>query len=51
MAFGGGVDIDLNNRFAVRPIEFYLVPTHFGGTWGTNYKVSTGLVIRLGEKK
>ncbi|HSP61347.1 MAG TPA: outer membrane beta-barrel protein [Pyrinomonadaceae bacterium] len=51
MAFGGGVDINLNNRFAVRPIQFDFVPTHFGGAWQNNYQISTGIVVRLGKKK
>jgi hypothetical protein len=50
MAFGGGVDVNLNHRFAFRPIQFDFVPTHFGGEWQNNYRISTGLVIRLGKK-
>jgi len=51
MAFGGGVDVNLNNHFAIRPIQFDYVPTHFGGAWQSNYRISTGLVIRFGGKK
>lgn len=51
MAFGGGVDVNLNKRLAVRPIQVDYLPTHFGGTWQNNYRISTGLVIRLAEKK
>jgi hypothetical protein len=51
MAFGGGVDVNLNHRFAIRPIQFDYVPTHFGGAWQSNYQISTGVVIHLGEKK
>ena len=51
MAIGGGVDINLNNHFAFRPIQFDYVPTHFGGAWQSNYRISTGLVIRFGGKK
>ncbi len=48
MDFGGGVDVNLNNRIAIRPIQFDYVPTHFGGAWQSNYRISTGLVIRFG---
>jgi len=51
IAFGGGVDVHLNNRFAIRSIQFDFVPTRFGGAWQSNYQISTGVVIRLGEKK
>ncbi len=47
MAFGGGVDVNLNNHFAIRPIQFDYVPTHFGGQWQSNYRISTGLVIHF----
>src|ERR1700674_1431217 len=45
MAFGGGVDVNLNNHFAIRPIQVDYLPTHFGGAWQNNYQISTGLVI------
>jgi hypothetical protein len=51
MSFGGGVDVNLSNRFAVRPIQFDFVPTRFGGAWQSNYQISTGVVIHFGEKK
>ena len=51
MAFGGGVDVNLNNRFAIRPIQFDYVPTRFGGAWQSNYQISTGVVVRFGGKK
>jgi hypothetical protein len=51
MSFGGGADVNLNHRFAIRPIQFDVMPTRFGGAWQSNYQISAGLVIRLGEKK
>jgi hypothetical protein len=51
MAFGGGVDVNLNKRFAIRPIQIDYVPTHFGGAWQSNYQISAGVVVHLGEKK
>jgi len=51
MAFGGGVDVNLNQRLAIRPIQFDYVPTHFGRLWQSDYKLSMGVVIHLGKKK
>jgi hypothetical protein len=51
MSFGGGVDINLNNRIAIRPIQIDYVPTHFGGTWQSNYRVASGIVFRLNKTK
>jgi opacity protein-like surface antigen len=48
MAFGGGVDVNLTDRLAIRPIAFDYMPTHFGTQWQNNYRISTGLVIRFG---
>ncbi len=50
MSFGGGVDIRLNDHFAIRPFEFKYTPTHFGGEWQNNFGVSTGLVFRFGGR-
>jgi opacity protein-like surface antigen len=51
MAFGGGVDINLNNHLAVRPIQFDVVPMHFGGAWQSSYRISTAFLMRFGGKK
>jgi nitrite reductase/ring-hydroxylating ferredoxin subunit len=50
MAFGGGLDVKLNNRFAIRPIQFDYVLTHFGNQFQNNYEFSTGVVFTLGNK-
>ena len=48
MALGGGVDVKLNDRFAIRAIQAdYLRSDVFGGT--TNgMRLSFGLVFRFG---
>jgi hypothetical protein len=51
MAFGGGVDVKLNRHFAIRPIQFDYVPTHFGGEWQNNFRFSAGVVFKFGGKR
>ena len=48
---GGGVDMIINNHIAIRPIQVDYMRTHFGGEWQNNYRLSAGVVIRLGKKK
>ena len=50
MAFGGGVDVNLNKRFAIRPFQFDYVLTRFGGQLQNNVMVSSGLVYTFGRK-
>jgi opacity protein-like surface antigen len=50
MAFGGGVDVNLNNHFAIRPIQFDYVRTRFGGVWQNNLRFSTGVVVHIGKR-
>jgi opacity protein-like surface antigen len=53
MAFGGGVDAKINNRFAFRVAQFDYVLTRFDGpVSGTtanqnNFRFSTGIVFRF----
>ncbi len=50
VAFGGGVDIPLGQRFSIRPIQAdYLVSSAFGAK-RHSVRYSTGLVIRFGKK-
>jgi hypothetical protein len=54
LGFGGGVDVSLNKRFAVRVIKFDWIPEHFSekvygasGNWLTdNIRFGFGIVIR-----
>jgi len=60
MAIGGGVDIRLNHRLALRPIELDYLPTHFSPfniaglgnvnatKWQQNLRYSAGLDFRFG---
>src|SRR5581483_7280915 len=66
MAFGGGVDVQINSRFSVRLIDADFVPSHFSGpqatgffgsptpnitTWDKNARVSVGVIVKFGQKK
>jgi opacity protein-like surface antigen len=47
MAFGGGLDYNLNRNFAVRVGQFDYLPTRFGGETQNNFRYSTGIVLRF----
>lgn len=48
---GGGLDITLNRRFAVRPVQLDYHGVRVGGSWMNNMRYSAGVVFRFGEKK
>ena len=52
MAFGGGVDVNLNSRFAVRAVQLdsLLVRSQLRGNFAKNLRLSTGIVLKLGKK-
>jgi opacity protein-like surface antigen len=51
LALGGGLDVKLSRRVAVRAFQLdYLRTGFFGGTQH-NGRIAFGLVLRLGEKK
>lgn len=51
MAFGGGVDVRVTPRVSVRVFQADYLPTHFGGAWQNNFRISTGVVFRFGGNK
>jgi hypothetical protein len=52
MAFGGGVDVNINKMIAVRPVqmEYFGVKEALTGDFIKNFRYSTGIVLKL-EKK
>ena len=50
MAFGGGMDVRVTPRVSVRVFQADYLPTHFGGEFQNNFRLSTGLVLRMGGK-
>jgi len=49
-AVGGGVDIKVNKRIAIRAIDVTYLQTRFGGQAQHNGRLSAGVVFRFGEK-
>jgi hypothetical protein len=49
-ALGGGFDVGINNRVSWRAIQFDYNPNRVNDTWQHNFRLSTGLVLRLGDK-
>jgi len=51
MAIGGGLDVNLNDRLALRVPQFDWTPMHVGGVWTSNViRIGIGLVVKAGEK-
>ncbi len=48
---GGGVDLRINDRVALRLIQADYLMTRFSNTRQDNIRLSAGLVLRLGKKK
>ncbi len=50
LAFGGGLDVSLNSAFAIRLAQVDYLRTHHGDVGQNNFRLSTGVVIKLGGK-
>lgn len=48
LGFGGGFDIRLRPRVAIRVLQADYVPAHLQGKWQNDFRVSTGVVFRFG---
>jgi hypothetical protein len=48
LGFGGGLDINLRPRLAIRLLQADYVPTRLLGKWQSDFRVSTGVVFRFG---
>jgi len=48
LAFGGDVTVNLNDAFALRLIQPEVLFTWFGGSTQTNFRISAGIVFRVG---
>jgi hypothetical protein len=47
LGFGGGLDVNLNPRLAIRTLQADYVPTRLAGKWQNDFRVSTGVVFRF----
>ena len=50
MTAGGGFDIVLSKRFALRPVQAEYFLTNFGSMHQNNFRLKSGIVIRWGTK-
>ena len=51
MAMGGGLDINLNSKIAIRAVQLdsLMVRSPFRGNFSGNLRLSTGVVLKLGK--
>ena len=49
-ALGGGLDIKVNDNFAIRVAQVDYLGDKLGGQTGNNFRYSAGIVIRLGKR-
>jgi opacity protein-like surface antigen len=49
-ALGGGLDVKVNDNFAVRVAQVDYLGDKVGGETGNNFRYSVGIVIRLGKR-
>jgi opacity protein-like surface antigen len=49
LAFGGGVDYELTNSWAIRPVQIDYVAANVGGGHANAFRYAAGFVFRLGR--
>jgi opacity protein-like surface antigen len=49
-ALGGGLDVKVNDNFAIRVAQVDYLGDKSGGQTGNNFRYSAGIVIRLGKR-
>ena len=50
MGFGGGVDLNAGNRFAIRVVQLDWIPNRMGGEWSTSeFRLGFGIVFKAGN--
>jgi len=51
LGMGGGLDVNISDRFALRVPQFDWTPMHIGGVWEKNViRIGIGLVVKTGQK-
>jgi hypothetical protein len=51
LGIGGGLDVNISNKLALRVPQFDWTPIHAGGVWNNNtIRIGIGLVFKAGEK-
>ena len=51
MAYGAGIDINLNSVLALRLIQLDYMPVRVGGGWDHSVRYQFGFTLRLGKRK
>lgn len=50
MGFGGGVDVNAGNRFAIRVVQFDWTPNRMSGDWSaSHFRLGFGIVYKTGN--
>lgn len=50
MGFGGGVDVNAGDRFAIRVVQFDWIPNRLSGDWSTDeFRLGFGIVLKAGN--
>jgi len=50
MSFGGGLDVNLSDRFSIRVAQVDWIPTRFNGGWSTDaVRLGFGIVLKAAE--
>ena len=47
LGFGGGLDVNVNPRLAIRVLQADYVPTRLAGKWQNDFRASVGVVFRF----
>ncbi len=52
LALGGGIDVNLNDRIAIRPVQLDYLGIKSGqtGNFGDHFRYSAGVVLKLGSR-
>ncbi len=50
MAFGGGLDINVHDRVAIRPFQTEYLTIKSGPDFTDNFRVSAGIVFKIGQR-
>ena len=51
LGMGGGLDLNVSDRLALRAVQFDWTPVNAGGTWNNNIvRLGFGIVIKVGQQ-
>ena len=50
LGFGGGLDVNWNQRLAIRVFQADYIPARVSGTWQSNFRLGVGVVFKLASR-